>query len=136
MVVSRLCVAPQNLATSFKGFVAPPPDRHSGAGQRGMTRQSDGSYGPKRSEGGLARASDDARFLDMPSWKARGALGSPIASSDVTETIELVAAPSSRKHASGQVELCVKRLLAVRRRRKLDSPVSEPKLLDPRDISD
>ena len=82
----------------------------------------------------LAQAT--TRFSGMLVWKARAALGSPIASSDVTETIELVAAPSSRKHASEQVKLCVKRLLAVRRRRKLDSPVSEPKLLDPRDISD
>ena len=76
------------------------------------------------------------RFLGMLSWKARGAPGSPIASSDVTETIESVAAPNSRKHATEHVELCVIRRLAVRRRRKLDNPVSEPKLLDPRDISD
>jgi hypothetical protein len=90
------------LGLRLRRFIDRPGRRRGAEQRRGMPRQSNESYDPKRSEGGLARAGDDAlsghAFLEhaRPLW-------SPIESSgDVTETIELVAAPNSRRqHATG-----------------------------------
>lgn len=98
-VMFRLCCPSKSYDSAFGGLLTPPvatvePD----SAQEWHVRQTGHTIQREANVGWLAQVT--TRFLGMLSWNRRGALCSPIQSSEITETIELVAAPNLRRHAT------------------------------------